>query len=169
MTDVLNPADPKALLRRIAALERRVRAAQVVSIGTQFAMDYDSTRTISTSGSFQAYTSAPTVTVSVPASGRLLITWGFRGYNNATTGSTLRLAPLMSGANTFTPVPGDSATATVVIGSTTATNPIPASMTRLFDGLNAGTTTVALRGYISSGSSSTNAVVDSWLLVQPLP
>ncbi|WP_433415010.1 hypothetical protein ACQP1V_36205 [Microtetraspora malaysiensis] len=169
MTDVLDPASPRALLRRVKALEDRFRALAVVLAGGQYAADIGGARDINTTGVFQTYMGAPSVVVVVPTSGRLLVSWGFRGYNNQTTASTVRLAPAMSGANTVTPSPGDSGGATVVIGSTTATTPIPADMTRLFEGLAPGTTTVALQAYISSGTSATNKINDSWLRVEPLP
>ncbi|MGI5232855.1 hypothetical protein [Actinoallomurus sp. CA-142502] len=138
-----------------------------------YAADFTSTaRTINTTGAYSDYTGQPSVTVTVPASGALWVQWGFRGYNNNSATSTARLAPAMSGANTVNPVPNDSGGATVIVGTTTgaqATSPQSASAARLYTGLTPGSTTVKLVAYISSGSSSTNAFVDSWLMVAPRP
>ncbi len=138
-----------------------------------YASDFTSTaRTISTTGAYADFTSQPSVTVTVPASGRLWVQWGFRGYNNATTTSTARVAPTMSGANTVTPVANDSGPAVVVIGATSgapSTSPESASAGKLFTGLNPGSTTVKLQAYASSGTSANNAYMDTWLMVQPLP
>lgn len=138
-----------------------------------YANDFTSTnRAINTAGAYADYTGQPSVTVTVPASGVLDVTWGFRGYNNNSTTSTVRVAPAMSGANTVTPAVNDSGGATVVVGATSgapATSPQSAATSRLFTGLTPGSTTVKLVAYISSGTSATNAIVDSWLKVIPRP
>lgn len=138
-----------------------------------YANDFASTaRSINTTATYVDYTSQPAVTVTVPASGRLWCQWGFRGYNNASTTSTARLAPALTGANTVAPVANDSGAATVVIGATSgapSTSPEPASAGKLYTGLTPGSTTVTLKAYISSGSSSTNAFIDSWLMARAEP
>lgn len=136
-----------------------------------YASDFTSTiRTINTTTTYTDYTGQPSVTVTVPASGRLWVQWGFRGYNNASTTSTARMAPTMSGANTVNPVANDSGSATVVIGVTAgapSTSPESVSAGRLYTGLSPGSTTVKLQAYASSGTSANNDYQDSWLMVQP--
>ncbi|TQS29120.1 hypothetical protein [Microbispora sp. KK1-11] len=172
MTDVLDPADPRALLRRLAALERRVRSNEVIARGGQYAADEGGQRTVASAGSFLDFTSQPTVTVAVPDSGRIRVSWGFTGFNSNTGGSTLRLAVAMSGANTqaasvtsSASVAGDNNGA----GTDPTQPPISATRIKIYEGLTAGSTTFKLQGRISSGTTSTHSIQDSWLLVEPLP
>jgi hypothetical protein len=121
-------------------------------------------RTVASSASFLDFTGQPTVTVTVPASGVLKCEWGFVGYNNASESATLRLGPVMSGANTVAATTPISA---CVAGGASTTPPRSASRSRLFTGLTPGSTTVKLQGRLSSGTTSTHAIQDSWLYVEP--
>ena len=99
----LDPADPRALLRRIAALERRVAAMAVILAGGAYASDEGGgDRTLASAGSFLDFTGQPIVTVVVPPSGRVRLSWGFNGYNGNSTTATVRLDVALSGANTVT-------------------------------------------------------------------
>ncbi len=172
MTDVLNPADPNALLRRIAALERRVRSIEVVSTGGQYANDEGNSRTISTTGSFVDYTGQPTAVVVVPDSGKVRCSFGFTGYNNNSAASTLRVAPILSGANTAAPTVANSACAcgdNIGAGTDPIAAPRSAVRTKVYTDLTPGTTTFKLQARITSGTASTHSIQDSWLLVEPLP
>lgn len=129
-----------------------------------YAHDEGGVRTISTTASFLDFTGQPSVTVTVPASGILKVEWGFVGYNNASETATIRLSPAMSGANTVSPSITYSASAA---GGASTTPPRSASRARLYTGLNPGSTIVKLQARLSSGSSSTHSIQDSWLIVEP--
>ncbi|MFI7042598.1 hypothetical protein ACIBI0_38475 [Microbispora rosea] len=172
MSGVLDPADPRTLLKRIAALESTVRALKVVLTGGQYAADEGGQRTVASAGSFLDYTSQPTVVAVVPASGKVKVSWGFSGYNSNTGGSTLRLAPALSGANTqVASVTGSASVAGDNNGAGTDPTqpPISASRVKIFTDLTPGSTTFKLQARISSGTTSTHSIQDSWLLVEPQP
>ncbi|RCG29002.1 hypothetical protein DQ384_21865 [Sphaerisporangium album] len=169
----LDPTDTATLLRRIAALEKRLRAMQVIMTGGQYAHDESGgNRTVASTGAFLDYTGQPTVSIVVPASGKVRVSGGFSGYNNATGTSTLRVAPVLSGANTAAPTTANSASA-AGDNNGAATDPVAVprstSRTKVYTDLTPGTTTFKLQGRISSGTTSTHAIQDSWLLVEPLP
>lgn len=136
-----------------------------------YAHDENNTRTINTTGSFQNYTGQPSITVTVPASGKVLCEYGFTGFNNNSDSATTRVAVDVSGANTSAADLGASATTTGNKDNTgAAINPLrSAHRCKLYTGLSTGSTTFKMQARISSGSSSTCAIADSYLLVQPLP
>jgi hypothetical protein len=129
----------------------------------QYAHDEGNSRTVSTTGSFLDYTGQPTVTVTVGASGRLKLEFGFNGYADASTSATVRVAPNMSGANSYTP----TTSMTAVTGATASTVPESASRTKLFTGLTAGSTTIKLQGRSSSGTTAQHSIGDSYLYAEP--
>ncbi|MFF4777513.1 hypothetical protein ACFY05_32120 [Microtetraspora fusca] len=147
-------------------------AAGVASIlaayAPSYAADEGGNRTVSAAAAWLDYTAAPSLNVTVPASGKLLISWGFSGWNSNSADSTLRVAPQISGANTVPPSTGYSA---CVAGPAVANSLTPsqsASRTKLYTGLTAGPTTVKLMGRLSSGTTATHQITDSWLCVQPV-
>lgn len=164
----LDPADPRTLLRRVAALERRVSAMGVILAGGAYASDEGGgDRTLGTTGSFLDFTGQPVVTVVVPASGRVRVSWGFNGYNGATTISTVRLDVALSGANTIT---ANTTANAVVAGDNNGSAQAAirsATRTKEFTGLNPGSTTFTVKARVSSGT--THAIQDAWLLVEPQP
>ncbi|GIH95447.1 hypothetical protein ACFFMN_23055 [Planobispora siamensis] len=135
-----------------------------------YAHDEGNTRTISTVGSFVAYTGAPSVSVVVPASGNVLVTWGFTGYNSASDQASVRLGVNVTGTNSSTPTLGNSACVSGNLDNAGGANaPIrSASRTKLYTGLTPGSTTFTLQARISSGAPATHAISDSYLLAQPV-
>lgn len=171
MTGTLDPADPQVLLRRIAALERRFSALKVVLTGAQYDDDESGARTVASGGSFQAYTGAPAVTLVVPDSGRVRVSFGFAGWNSATGTSTVRVGVVLSGANTAVATTAFSACgAGDNIGAGTDPLGVPrsASRSKMLEGLTPGSTTFTLQGRVST-LGNTHSIQDSWLLVEPLP
>lgn len=147
-------------------------AANVTSIlgtyGPAYAHDQGGTRTVSTTGAFVNFTSAPSVTVTVPASGRVLVSWGFSGYNSNSEQSTIRMSVDLSGANSQAASTGNSCS---VAGPAVAASSTPSqavSRTKLYTGLSAGSTTFKVQARLSSGDSTTHQINDSWLYVQPI-
>jgi hypothetical protein len=173
---VLDPTDPKALLRRIAALERKVTALTTAAQGAQYAHDEGGgARTIATSptSTYLNYTGAPSVTVAVPASGRVRVSWGFTGWNTSSATSTVRVAPELTGVNEVSPTAANSACAAGDnngAGTDRQDTPRGASRVKVYEDLVPGSTTFTLRGRISSAlSGATHGIQDSWLLVEPMP
>lgn len=174
MSGALDPADPQLLLRRIAALERRVRTIAVALSGAQYDDDESGgSRVIASSGSFLAYTGAPVITLAVPASGRVRCSFGFAGWNSATGTSTARVGLTLSGANVLAASTAISACAggdNIGAGTDPLGVPRSASRTRVYEGLTAGSTTFTLQARVSTlGGAGTHAFQDSWLLVEPMP
>jgi len=164
----LDPADPRALLRRIAALERRVAAMAVILAGGAYASDEGGgDRTLASAGSFLDFTGQPIVTVVVPPSGRVRLSWGFNGYNGNSTTATVRLDVALSGANTVTA----NTTANAVVTGDNGGAPVAAvrsaARVKEFVNLSPGSTTFTVKGRVSSGTA--HAIQDAWLLVEPLP
>jgi hypothetical protein len=129
----------------------------------QYASDEGGSRTVASAGSFLDFTGQPSLSVVVPASGRLKVEWGFNGYNDTSASATIRVAPAMSGANSYTP----TTAATAVTGAQSSTLPNSASRTKLFTALTPGSTTIKLQGRSSSGTTAQHSIGDSWLYVEP--
>lgn len=143
-------------------------ATLLAAFTPKYAADEGGQRTINTSGSWLDYSSAPSVSVTVPSSGRVMAIWGFNGWNNNTQQSTIRVVPVASGANLISPSIDASACVAGPVGTGSSDPGSTATRTKLWTGLAPGNTTFKLQARISSGNNTTHSINDSFLYVAPV-
>lgn len=114
-------------------------------------------------GTFNDYTGQLSVSINVTETGVLLVCWGFEGHNNVSTASSLRVGVALSGANLQAPT--TDLTATCSNSGVGNNGNFSASRMHLYTGLSQGATTVTLKGYISSGTTSSNSMDNQFLFV----
>ena len=113
------------------------------SFAPQYSFDA-STRT-TTSASYVTLTGAPSVTITVPSTGRIKLTIATQASGNGT--AQVKLSFAASGGNTIAAADDNSVTNTT-LNFTTGTRVM------LLTGLTAGSTTFALRASVSAGTGS---------------
>lgn len=131
-------------------------------LATQYLYAEDGTsRTVGTpTSTWNDFTGALSLDITVNATGVLLVRWGAEGRNTNSDTATCRLGVNLSGANSASATTNLSCCFNVGTGSTF----MSASRMHIFTGLSTGTTTVKLQGYISSGTTGT--VDNQFLYVQ---
>lgn len=113
---------------------------------------------------FNDYTGQLSATIDTGAGQAILVGWGFEGYNSNSASSTLRLAPALSGSAALQAASVDLSAVVSNSGSGNAGR-FHASRYHVYSGLGTGDVTVTLKGYISSGTTSTNNIYNQWLFV----
>ena len=122
----------------------------------------DTLETTNTSSGADLATPGPSVTVTVPASGKVMIDWGAQLRNSTTAGNRSSVYVQASGANTIAATGNTSRIINHEAGNTTAYNHVSKSV--LLTGLTPGSTTFKL----TYGSQNTSGFQNRFLRVVPI-
>lgn len=121
-----------------------------------------------TSAGYLPYTGGPTLTVNVPASGCIQLTYGFVGtVNSNVTSAQVYVDVVFSGTNSKPA--NDTGSAVMMFGRGT-NNDLSVERDIVFTGLNPGSTDITLCGHFAgSGVDTANTIRESWLIAKVHP
>lgn len=170
----------RELERRLFIVETAARVPQVSSLtaGAQFA-NFGSgtsyTKNTSTTGDLQnpfsfADVPGPTVTITVPQTGRMVLIFGCQSriITDATQDDIAWMTYELSGANTVAADHINNETATHELRTNSAEQTISLTQAALLDGLNPGETVVACKYKRSNPSAPSWTITQPWLFAIPL-